>query len=77
MILNLGKERSIHLIRIPLKTLNDIYKSATFWMKGEIYREFVVKETAYKPLVLLIEAINVLYLFVNENSKMPLWNGLY
>ena len=76
MILNLGKERSIRLIRIPSKTPNDIYKSATFWMKGEIYGEFDVKETAYKPLVLLMEAMNLLYLSVNENSKTPLWNGL-
>jgi hypothetical protein len=46
-------------------------------MKGEIYREFDMKETAYKSLVLLMEAINVLSLSVNENSKMPSWNGSY
>jgi hypothetical protein len=46
-------------------------------MKGGIYGEFVIKEMAYKPLILLMEAINVLYLSVNENSKMPSWNGLY
>jgi hypothetical protein len=71
MIPNLGKERSIYLIRIPLKMPNDIYKSATFWIKGEIYREFVMKKMVYKPLVLLMEAINVLYLSVNENLRMP------
>ena len=77
MILNLGKERNICSMRIPSKTPNDIYKSATFWMKGEIYGEFDLKETVYKPLVLLMEAMNVLSLSVNENSKMPLWNGSY
>jgi hypothetical protein len=54
---------------------NNMYKSATFWMKGEIYREFVVKKTAYKPLVLLMEAMNMLYLSVNKNLRMPSWNG--
>ncbi len=52
--------------------LNDIYKSVTFWIKGEIYREFNVKEIVYKSLILLIEAINVLSLSINKNSKMPL-----
>ena len=72
MILNFEKERNIHSIRIPSKTLNDIYKSVTFWIKGEIYKEFDIKEIVYKSLVLLIETINILSLSVNENSKMPL-----
>jgi hypothetical protein len=71
MILNFRKERSIRSIRKPLKTPNDIYKSATFWIKGEIYGEFDMKEITYKPLILLMEAMNVLSLSVNENSKMP------
>ena len=72
MILNLRKERSICLIQISLKIPNDIYKSVTFWIKKKIYREFDIKKTVYKPLVLLIKAINLLYFSINENSKTPL-----
>ncbi len=39
--------------------LKYIYESAIIWIKEEIYREFIIKEAAYKYLVLLIEAINV------------------
>ncbi len=59
IILNLGKERSIFSLQIPLKTTNNIYKNAIILIKDEIYREFIIKKVKYKHLVLLIETINI------------------
>ena len=72
MILNLEKERNIYSMRILSKILNNIYKSVTFWIKEEIYREFDMKEIVYKSLVLLMEIINILSLSINKNSKISL-----
>jgi hypothetical protein len=59
MIRNLRKERSICSLRIPSRMPKYIYESAIIWTKEEIYGEFVMKETAYKYLVLLMEVMNV------------------
>ena len=59
MIRNLGKERSIYSLQIPSRMPKYIYKSAIIWIKEEIYREFITKETVYKYLVLLIEVTNI------------------